>query len=226
MKKNKFFKKLFRKKMTLGQAILFLVVGAILGTVFTFGQQYWKAPIEREEAITVESGYSYHTQRLVRPDSHAVNIYCTDGEIYSIDAHCVTYDILDYLDTLQKGTKLDMLIHPNSDTILSLDVNGENILDFDEVIDDTRPYTLFDPVHTWKKKTFENYTAINILKPIFKNGEFVYKKPHAREIRDYCLAQIDTLWQEVKRFENPHKYYVDLSAELWQIRADLLEKYN
>ena len=97
---------------------------------------------------------------------------------------------------------------------------------FDEVIDDTRPYTLFDPVHTWKKKTFENYTAINILKPIFKNGELVYKKPNAREIRDYCLAQIDTLWQEVKRFENPHKYYVDLSAELWQIRADLLEKYN
>ena len=138
MKKNKFFKKLFRKKMTLGQAILFLIVGAILGTVFTFGQHYWKAPIEREEAITVESGYSYHTQRLVRPDSHAVSIHCSNGEIYSIDAHCVTYDILDYLDTLEKGAKLNMLIHPNSDTILSLDVNGESILDFDGVIDDLK----------------------------------------------------------------------------------------
>ena len=137
MKKNKILKKLFRKKMTLEQAILFLIVGLILGTVFTFGQQYWKAPIEREEAISVEAEYSYHkTTSFRRADSHAVNIYCTDGEIYDIDAHCVTYDILDYLDTLQKGTKLDMLIHPNSDTILSLDVNGENILDFDEVIDD------------------------------------------------------------------------------------------
>ena len=135
MKKNKFFKKLFRKKMTLGQAILFLVIGAILGTVFTFGQQYWKAPIEREEAITVESGYSYHTQRLVRPDSHAVSIHCSNGEIYSIDAHCVTYDILDFVHNLERGTTLEMLIHPNSDTILSLTVNGEEILNFDEVQD-------------------------------------------------------------------------------------------
>ena len=133
MKKNKFFKKLFRKKMTLGQAILFLIVGAILGTVFTFGQHYWKAPIEREEAITVESEYSYHTQRLVRPDSHAVSIHCSNGEIYSIDAHCVTYDILDFVHNLERGTTLEMLIHPNSDTILSLTVNGEAILDFDEV---------------------------------------------------------------------------------------------
>ena len=138
MKKNKILKKLFRKKMTLEQAILFLVVGLILGTVFTFVQQYWKSPIDRKDAISVEAEYSYHTRTLLRPDSHVVNIYCTDGEIYDIDAHCVTYDILDYLDTLQKGTKLDMLIHPNSDTILSLDVNGENILDFDEVIDDLK----------------------------------------------------------------------------------------
>ena len=133
MKKNKFFKKLFRKKMTLGQAILFLIVGAILGTVFTFGQHYWKAPIEREEAITVESEYSYHTQRLVRPDSHAVSIHCSNGEIYSIDAHCVTYDILDFVHNLERGTTLEMLVHPNSDTILSLTVNGEEILNFDEV---------------------------------------------------------------------------------------------
>ncbi len=119
--------------MTLEQAVLFLVVGIILGTVFTFGQQYWKAPILREDTIPVEAEYSYHTQRLVRPDSHAVSIHCSNGEIYSIDAHCVTYDILDFVDTLEKGTKLNMLIHPNSDTILSLDVGGDSILDFDKV---------------------------------------------------------------------------------------------
>ncbi len=136
MKRNKLFKKLFRKKMTLEQAILFLIVGVILGSVFTFGQQYLKAPINRDSAICVQTEYSYHTQRLIRPDSHAVSIHCSNGEIYSIDAHCVTYDILDYLDTLEKGTKLNMLIHPNSDTILSLEVNGESILDFDEVQDD------------------------------------------------------------------------------------------
>ncbi len=133
MKKNKLFKKLFRKKMTLEQAILFLVVGVILGSVFTFGQQYWKTPIERDNAVSVQAEYSYHTQRFIRPDSHAVSIHCSDGEIYDIDGHCVTNDILDFTDSLAKGTKLNMLIHPNSNTILSLDVNGENILDFDEV---------------------------------------------------------------------------------------------
>jgi len=136
MKKNKLFKKLFKNKMTFEQAILFLIIGIIMGSVFTFGQQYWKAPIDRNSAVSVEAEYSYHTQRLVRPDSHAVNIHCSDGEIYSIDAHCVTNDILDFTDSLEKGTKLNMLIHPNSNTILSLDVNGESILDFNEVIGD------------------------------------------------------------------------------------------
>lgn len=106
--------------------------------------------------------------------------------------------------------------------------NGKAMADLvtlhNEEVDYNKPYTLFDPVHTWKRKTIENYTAINILKPIFKNGELVYRCPPAVEIRDYCLSQIDTLWEEVKRFENPHKYYVDLSSDLWQIRADLLEK--
>ena len=95
-----------------------------------------------------------------------------------------------------------------------------------EEIDDSKPYTLFDPIHTWKQKVVENFTAINILKPIFIKGELVYNKPKAVDIREYCLAQIDTLWEEVKRFENPHKYYVDLTPELWQIKNDLLKKYN
>ena len=129
-------KKLFKKKMTLEQAILFLISGIIFGTVFTFGQQYWKAPIQRDDAIPVQSEYSYHTNKIIRPDSHAINIHCSDGEIFVIDAHCVNNNILDFADTLAEGTKLDMLIHPNSDTILSLTVNGEEILNFDNVQDD------------------------------------------------------------------------------------------
>ena len=58
--------------------------------------------------------------------------------------------------------------------------------------------------------------------PIFKDGVCVYQKPHISEIRDYCLHEIDTLWDEVKRFENPHRYYVDLSQKLWNIKRDLL----
>ena len=137
MKRNKLFKKLFGKKMTLEQAILFLVVGLILGTVFTFGQQYWDAPIDREDAISVEAEYHSYSRKFLHPESHDVGIECkTENPYYVkyyIDASCVTYDILDYVHNLERGTNLLMLIHPNSDTILSLTVNGEEILNFDEV---------------------------------------------------------------------------------------------
>ena len=62
--------------------------------------------------------------------------------------------------------------------------------------------------------------------PIFKNGELVYKCPTIDEIRNYCMEQVDSLWDEVKRFENPHEYYVDLSKDLWNIKQELLNKYG
>ncbi len=96
----------------------------------------------------------------------------------------------------------------------------------EEEIDESKPYTLFDPVDTWKKKTVTDYTAKEILKPIFKNGECVYESRPIKEIRDYCAEQVDALWEEVLRFENPHKYYVDLSEKLWNVKHQLLEDYS
>lgn len=93
----------------------------------------------------------------------------------------------------------------------------------DEVIDESKPYTLFDPVHTWKEKVVTDYVAVPLLKPIFKNGELVYDRPTTKEIRAYCLEQLDLLWDEVKRFENPHEYYVDYSQDLWSIKNYLLK---
>ena len=95
---------------------------------------------------------------------------------------------------------------------------------YDETIDETKPLTIFDPKETWKKKTLENYYVRELLVPIFKGGECVYKTPGITEIRDYCLSEVDTLWDEVKRFENPHTYYVDLSEKLWNIKQGLLER--
>ena len=94
---------------------------------------------------------------------------------------------------------------------------------YDEVIDESKPLELFDPVETWKKKIVTNYTARELLVPIFKDGECVYKKPHITEIQSYCRDEVATLWEEVKRFENPHRYYVDLSRKLWDIKHSLLE---
>ena len=92
----------------------------------------------------------------------------------------------------------------------------------DEMIKEDDPLVLFDPDYVWKRKTVSNYVAKELLVPVFKNGELVYKSPNVSEIRKYCLSQIDTLWEEVKRFEHPHKYYVDLSEKLWNIKNSLI----
>ena len=94
---------------------------------------------------------------------------------------------------------------------------------FDETVDGA-PLHLFDPDATWKSQTIDRYEAVPLLRPIFRSGELVYRLPTLEEARAYCAQQVDTLWDEVKRFENPHNYYVDLSPKLWQIKHDLLEE--
>lgn len=105
--------------------------------------------------------------------------------------------------------------------------NGKAIADqlcvYDETIDQSKPLTLFDPDFTWKKKTLTDFTVRELHVPVFKNGELVYDKPSLQDIRSYCKQQIDTLWDEVLRFENPHNYYVDLSRKLWDIKHELLD---
>ncbi|MBZ4670833.1 MAG: nicotinate phosphoribosyltransferase [Oscillospiraceae bacterium] len=94
---------------------------------------------------------------------------------------------------------------------------------YDEVIDDSKELTIFDPNAVWKKKTISNFRAKELLVPVFLNGKRVYNSPSINEIQAYCKEQTDLLWDEVKRFENPHAYYVDLSQKLWNIKQKLLE---
>ena len=97
----------------------------------------------------------------------------------------------------------------------------------DEVIDTSKSLELFDPEHIWKRKVLEDYRIEELQKPIFLGGKCVYESPTASEIRDYCAAQLDLQWDEVKRFENPHNYYVDLSQKLWDVKQALLSgKYK
>ena len=96
----------------------------------------------------------------------------------------------------------------------------------DEVIDESRPLTLFDPQFTWKKKVVKNFEAKPIQQQIFKDGKCVYKKPAYEDIVKYAAAEIDTLWDEITRFENPHTYYVDLSQKLWEVKNFLLAENN
>ena len=105
---------------------------------------------------------------------------------------------------------------------------GKAIADYlcvhDETVDDSRDLEIFDPQATWKRKKVYNFTARELLVPIFQGGELVYQLPALSEIQAYCAQQVDTLWDEVKRFDNPHTYYVDLSQKLWDIKDRLLHE--
>ena len=95
---------------------------------------------------------------------------------------------------------------------------------FDEIVDNTQPLELFDPRATWKRKTFTDFTIRPLQVPVFQGGKLVYERPTLQDIQAYCREQVDALWDEVKRFENPHNYYVDLSQKLWDIKEALLRQ--
>ncbi len=93
----------------------------------------------------------------------------------------------------------------------------------DEIINSDTPYELFDPVYTWKRKTVGDFTAKPLQEQVFDGGKCVYKHRTLKELQDFCKEQVGTLWDEVTRFENPHKYYVDLSQALWNEKNSLLD---
>ncbi len=94
---------------------------------------------------------------------------------------------------------------------------------YDEKVDDSQDMVIFDPDATWKRKRVYNFTARELQVPVFQGGELVYKLPSLEEIRTYCVEQVETLWEEVKRFDNPQTYYVDLSQKLWDVKYGLLK---
>ena len=95
---------------------------------------------------------------------------------------------------------------------------------YDEVIDDSEHYEIFDPEHTWKKKTITNFTAKKLRVKIFENGQKCYESPSIDEIKSYCKDQLDMLWPEIKRLQYPYKYYVDLSMDVWRQKRQLIIK--
>ena len=95
---------------------------------------------------------------------------------------------------------------------------------FDEKIDESKPISIFHPIYTWKTTTYEDYILRPMLKQIFKSGELVYELPDIEEIREYCKSEVESLWDEFKRFDNPHIYKVDLSKNLWELKNNLLNE--
>ena len=94
----------------------------------------------------------------------------------------------------------------------------------DEVIDETKPLTLFHPLYTWKKKTINNFYVKPLLVPIYKSGKLVYERPNMEEIRNHYKSEINSLWEEYKRLDSPQLYKVDLSQKLWDLKNNLLNE--
>lgn len=96
----------------------------------------------------------------------------------------------------------------------------------DEVIEEQDEYEIFDPNAVWKRKTLTNYEVRDLHVKIFDKGECVYESPELEDIKQYCLDQMETLWSESLRLENPQTYYVDLSQKLWEMKQSLLAEHN
>lgn len=94
-----------------------------------------------------------------------------------------------------------------------------------ESIDSSKPYTIFDPEHPYKRTTLSDFTAKKLQVQIFSKGKCVYTSPDIEQIKAYCKQQLELIWEEVKRFENPHEYYVDLSQKLWDMKNQLLSEH-
>lgn len=148
------------------------------------------------------------------------------GGVYKLVA--VEGDDGEIIPKIKVSENTEKIINPHFKRVFRLFSNesGESIADvltvYDEVVESDKPFQLFDPRATWRRKTVTNFTAKEMLVPIFKNGELVYKLPSLDEVRAYCQEQVGLLWDEVKRFDNPHLYYVDLSDQLWRIKQNLL----
>ena len=134
----------------------------------------------------------------------------------------------EYQPKIKVSESIEKLTTPHLKKVWRLyDADGKAMADYitihDEIVDATHGITLFDPVETWKSRTYEGCVAKCISTPIFQGGKLVYQSPSLNDIKAFCKAEVETLWDEVTRFENPHRYYVDLSQKLWDCRQNLLK---
>lgn len=162
-------------------------------------------------------------ERLVTSKSESVF-----GGVYKLAAVEVDGEIIPKIKVSENAIKITNPGFKNCYRLYSND-DGKAIADlitmYDEVIDGNSDYVLFDPIHPYLKKKITNFRVEELRRKIFDKGKCVYKSPSVSEIRSKCLANIDSLWDELKRFENPHKYFVDLSQKLYQTKINYLENF-
>lgn len=119
-----------KKSMAKGDAWFLLIAGLIMGTVFTFGMQYWNAPISQEEAICTTAVYTSYTEQLKRGHVKEMIVRFEDHEELYIDGVCINEELRDRIHNLEPGTELSLIVHPNSNTIMELQIGNSVLLEF------------------------------------------------------------------------------------------------
>lgn len=124
-----------KQEISLGTAVMLLVFGLILGSIFVFGSQYWGEPIHRDDAIEISAtyeAYEINPGKIRKHHIKQIKIILADHSSVYIDGACVSEDVKDELKALPEGAKVDMLVHPKSDTVWELRHGGKTILSFEE----------------------------------------------------------------------------------------------
>ncbi len=140
----------------------------------------------------------------------------------------------EFIPKIKLSENTEKITNPGNKTVFRIydkshgKIKADLIALADETFDETKDMIIFDPHATWKKTKIKanTYKLREMLVPVFKNGECVYDSPSVMDIRSLCMKELDTLWDETKRFVNPQAVYVDLSDKLYQIKSDLLEKMS
>lgn len=153
------------------------------------------------------------------------------GGVYKLAAIQPSKDA-DFIPRIKVSENSEKITNPGNKTVFRIyekesgKIKADLICLADETFDESKDLVIFDSIETWKKTRLKGgtYTMRELLVPVFKNGACVYKSPSTMEIRDICTKEKETLWDETKRFANPHQVYVDLSDKLYSIKQDLLNK--
>ena len=164
-------------------------------------------------------------------------ITCKDnpafGGVYKLAAVKSSEDE-EFIPKIKLSENTEKVTNPGNKTVYRIyskstgKIKADLIALADEKFDPEENMIVFDPVDTWKKTRIlgGTYEIRELLIPVFKKGERVYNSPSVMEIRDYCLKEQDTLWDESRRLVNPHRVYVDLSQKLFDLRNELLEEMS
>lgn len=148
------------------------------------------------------------------------------GGVYKVVAYEKGEDIIP---TIKLSENIEKITNPGFKKLIRFYDKDTNmaIADLICLADEIIPYdeyVIFDPISPWKKKVISNYNYKQLQKPIYVNGSLVYKIKSTQETKQYCTDQMNTIWDEAKRLRNPHKYYVDLSQKLYDLKHTLIEK--